>query len=232
MKKLFLLFLFLPALLAFPNEIAAQKECQVPLVDEVNEDPSFLAFRVRLQSIIKRRDKVALLAILDPKITVSFGGDVGKKDFEKYWDIDSKRTRLWDELGTVIANGGYMTADGDVSTFSAPYSFEGFPGSCPVELDLFVHQIIFGKDVALRREPSVKGELITRLSYNVVTLVGEKTVTRETGEHAVPEWYFVKSLGGLEGYVNAKYVRSPIDYRAIFQKRDNRWLMVAFVAGD
>ena len=232
MKKLFLIASLIGVSLFSPAETNAQSECQIPFVDQASSDLSFVAFRNRLSGIIKRRDKAGLLAALDPKITVSFGGDVGKRDFVKYWELDSKRTRVWEELGRVVSNGGYMTVTGPISTFTAPYSFDGFPGSCPIELDNFVHQIVFGKDVALRREPSLESEVITRLSYNVVTIVGDKTVTIETGEHTVAEWYYVKTLGGLEGYMSVKFVRSPLDYRAIFQKRNNRWSMVSFVAGD
>jgi len=223
--------LFVLMLGVLPHTSVAQ-ECQIGFVDQGSSDPSFVTFRNRLLRIIERRDKAALLAVLDPRIKVSFGGKGGKNDFVRYWNLNTRRTRVWEELGKVLSNGGYMNADGSVKTFSAPYSFDGFPGECHVELDAFVHQIIFGKDVALRRAPSLDGEVITRLSYNVVTLVGEKTVAIETGEHSVPEWYYIKTLGGLEGYVNARFVRSPIDYRAIFQRKNGRWSMVAFVVGD
>ena len=225
-------FLFALFLFSAQSAKAQQQECYVSLVDQGTSDASFVAFRNRLAGIIKRRDNVALLALLDRDIKSSFGGDDGKAEFIRYWELNTKRTRLWDELGRVVSNGGYMRTDGPVRSFSAPYSFEGFPGECAVELDAFTHQIIFGKDVALRREGSPQGELITRLSYNVVTVIGEKSVTRETGEHVEVEWFYVKTLGGLEGYVHAKYLRSPIDYRAIFEKRGGRWLLTAFVGGD
>jgi hypothetical protein len=34
------------------------------------------------------------------------------------------------------------------------------------------------------------------------------------------------------GYISSAYVRSPIDYRAIFRFEDRRWRLVTFVAGD
>lgn len=214
------------------TEASEKKECYVPFVDQGSQDPSFVAFRTRLSSIVKRKDKAALLAILDPNITVSFGGDGGRNDFKRFWELDSKSTRLWEELDAVLRNGGYLRKNGSMSTFSAPFSFEGFGGNCHVELDAFEHKVIFGSNVALRREGSPQGELITRLSYNVVDVVGEKSVTRETGDHVEVEWFYVKTFGGLEGYVHARYVRSPVDYRALFEKRNNRWRMSAFVAGD
>jgi hypothetical protein len=29
-----------------------------------------------------------------------------------------------------------------------------------------------------------------------------------------------------------QFLRSPISYRAVFIRRDNRWVMASFVAGD
>ncbi len=39
-------------------------------------------------------------------------------------------------------------------------------------------------------------------------------------------------LGGKKGYVSVKFVRSPIDYRACFEKKNGKWKMNTFVAGD
>ena len=38
--------------------------------------------------------------------------------------------------------------------------------------------------------------------------------------------------GGSLGYVRSRSVRSPIDHRAIFSRRDGRWWMITFIAGD
>lgn len=34
------------------------------------------------------------------------------------------------------------------------------------------------------------------------------------------------------GYIAARYVRSPIAYRAFFSRKDGRWQMLLFLAGD
>jgi len=36
----------------------------------------------------------------------------------------------------------------------------------------------------------------------------------------------------LIGFVASRYVRSPVDHRAIFSFRDGRWWLMAYVAGD
>jgi hypothetical protein len=50
-------------------------------------------------------------------------------------------------------------------------------------------------------------------------------------------WSRVRVLGentpAIEGYVSPPAFRSPIDYRAYFQRRpDGSWLMTHFIAGD
>ena len=38
--------------------------------------------------------------------------------------------------------------------------------------------------------------------------------------------------GGKTGYVTSRLARSPIDYRAMFNKIGGRWQMTFFAAGD
>jgi hypothetical protein len=35
-----------------------------------------------------------------------------------------------------------------------------------------------------------------------------------------------------QGFVALQYIRSPVDYRAYFQKSGGRWRMTLFIAGD
>ena len=44
-------------------------------------------------------------------------------------------------------------------------------------------------------------------------------------------WVRVKADAGA-GYVKQAEVRSPLDYRAVFQKTGEGWKLIAFVAGD
>jgi hypothetical protein len=37
---------------------------------------------------------------------------------------------------------------------------------------------------------------------------------------------------GRTGFVAAGYVRSPVDYRAIFRRRGGQWQLLTFIAGD
>lgn len=200
----------------------------VPFADEGVKDASFAAFRARLIAAVKERDVKYLVGVLDPEVTASFGGDEGVADFRRFWKVDKRDSEFWDELLKVLLNGGYMSENAGVPLFAAPYTFTGFPQ----DLDPFSYSVVFGNSVALRDAPSLGGKVITRLDYNIVTVDPDKSVVTGRGDRAKVAWAYIKTLGGKRGYVSGQYVRSPVDCRAIFEKRDGKWRLTAFVAGD
>ena len=58
---------------------------------------------------------------------------------------------------------------------------------------------------------------------------------RDPVRAAQPEdesWRAVRLPDGRAGFVDRRYLRSPIDYRAAFARIDGRWQMTLFLAGD
>lgn len=219
-----IIYIGLLLLLGVSINVSAQKERYVRPVDEATKDKSFSAFRAKLIEAVKKRDKKYLLSVLDANIKNSFGGDGGIEEFKEMWEIDSSKSKLWDELRVVLSNGGTFL---DKKTFAAPYSFNGFPE----DLDAFEHQVIFGNNVNLRAKPNLSAEVVSNLSYNIVKVDYENSVSDGKPEPTYL-WLKVETLGGKKGFVSAEFVRSPIDYRAIFVKEKGKWKMSAFVAGD
>lgn len=207
---------------------AAAQERFVQPVDEAAKDPSFMAFREKLIEAAERRDSKYILSIVDPKIRLSFGGDAGIADFKKMWKIDQPDTKFWEEFLPVIKNGGSFLDDPVSKTvyFYAPYSFRSFPD----DLSAFDYDVVFGTKVNLREQPSVDSPVRSTLSYNIVKVTPEKSVQKK-GEEGY-EWFWVETLGGQSGFVKSDFIRSPIDYRAGFAKRNGRWKVVTFIAGD
>lgn len=217
MRRSLLIFIFL--FLTAPW--VPGQERYVKPVDEASEDPSFLLFRTRLIAAAEKRDIRYVKGVMAPNIKLSFGGHDGVKHFDGLW---TDKNKFWREFLSVIKNGGHWLREGGRRTmFTAPYSFDGFPE----ELDSFEYFVIFGSDVNLRRSPGMDGEIIGKLSYNVVKLSDDPANRAEK-----PEWFSITTLGGQSGYVSVDYVRSPIDYRAGFEKRRGRWVMTFFLAGD
>ena len=206
------------AILANGGPLLAAQELRVLPVDEAAQDPGFFAFRAPLQRAIAERDTATLLAVVHPEIKVSFGGDYGIDTFREQWLADPE-PQIWAELGTVLALGGRFYDD---STFAAPYTFTDLAG----EVDPFEALIALGDSVPVHAAPSADAEVVAHLSFDVV---------RHEWAHddPIPEgWTAVRLDDGTLGYVRSRSVRSPIDYRAIFSRRDGRWRMVTFVAGD
>ncbi|MBX3244462.1 MAG: SH3 domain-containing protein [Acidobacteria bacterium] len=223
MKKILLLCV----LLLLGSSVFAQERYVKP-VDDAAKDASFLAFRKKLIAAVDKKDSKFIYSILDPKIELSYGGDSGVADFRKIWGPEKKDSKFWEEFSLVIKNGGafYEAGGRKLGGFAAPYTYSNFPDM--PDLDLFEHFMIFGNNVNLREEPSLDAKVLGRLSYNLVTVTGNKL---KPGEEEV-DWYQVKTFGGKTGWIKAEYVRSPIDFRAGFEKKRGQWKMVFFIAGD
>ncbi len=221
-EKIIQIVLFFLILGVSANLIAQER--YVRPLDKGKTDKSLSIFRAKLIEAVKKHDKKYLLSVLDPNIKNSFGGDGGIKEFKEMWEIDSSKSKLWDELLIVLSNGGAFF---DEETFTAPYLFKSFPD----DLDAFKHQVIFGKNVNLRARPDLSAKVIARLSYNVIK-VDYKNSIKIGEEEPNYMWLKIETLGEKKGFVSAEYVRSPIDYRAIFVKENGKWKMSAFIAGD
>lgn len=224
MRKILILS-FITALAAVG--IAAQERYLMP-VDEAAKDASFLAFRSKLIAAAERKDLKYVMAICDPKIELSYGGHSGMKGFKELW-TGKNEPEFWKEFLAVMKNGGkYSPAKGrEPATFTAPYTFSTFPE----DLDMFENAVIFGTNVNLRESPDMNSKVVARLSYNLVKLDYENSV-KDNDERRTVLWSKIETLGGLKGFVKPEYARSPIDYRAGFEKKRGRWVMTFFIAGD
>lgn len=209
------------------NASAQDKERYARPFDEAPQDRSFKIFRDKLIRTVKNKNRAQLLAATDRNIQVSFGMENGIEDFKKWWNINRADSKLWDELLKVLEKGGKFIGTGRDKTFCAPYLFTAFSN----DVDEFENQAIFGSNVNLRIKPHLNSEVITQLSYNIVKVDYENSVTTTTDANQLI-WAKITTLGGKSGYVSADYVRSPIDYRACFAKKRGVWKMTAFIAGD
>lgn len=206
------------------SDLSAQERFVKP-VDEAKNDASFFAFRTKLIEAAKKRDAKYVLSILDRDIKNSFGGNEGIGEFKNFWKINNANSKFWGEFLPVITNGGKFIKEGSNKLFFAPYTFTSFPG----DLDAFSHNIITGDKVKLRLKADANSPVVASLSYNVVEIL-ESVKAKENIEEV--SWYEIKTLGGKRGYVKAEFARSPIDYRAGFEKKGGKWKMTAFIAGD
>jgi hypothetical protein len=188
-------------------------------VDEGPKDPSFQAFRVKLIEAAKNRDAKFVLSILDQKITNSFAGDGGVKEFREMWEPGNPNSELWGVLVKILSMGGSFSKN----EFCAPYVFSKFP-----ELDPFEHSAIIGEQVRVREQPDLTSLVIASLSHDIVTITDPFEPIKKDGR----SWIAIKLSNGKTGFVSEQFIRSPIDYRACFTKKNGKWRMITLVAGD
>jgi hypothetical protein len=192
--------------------------------DDAKQDPSFAAFRRRLLEAVRKRDRGYLLKIVDPKIRVNFGEGGGAREFARQWKLDTSDSPVWKTLEDVLSHGGTFTGKGSDRNFAAPYTYSAFPES----LDAFEHYCVITPDAPLRAKADEKAQVVARLRYEIVRQAPPPRGAKPTS----PGWVYVSTASGRRGYVARRLVRSPIDYRALFQKREGTWRLTALVAGD
>jgi len=182
-------------------------------VDDAASKPDFLSYRVRLQMAVERRDVGAVIEAVDPGIRLGFDGSGGVATLRTSF---SDRPELWDELRVVLARGGRFSSP---ASFAAPYVYANWPG----QFDAFECAAITGTNVRLRSAPKFDAPIVASVSYSIVRLM----------EPASGQlWSRVQLGDGRTGYMWHAYVRSSVDYRALFNLIEGRWRMTAFVAGD
>lgn len=191
----------------------------IPPLDDDPKPASLKLFLQNLDKIIATRNFSAIEKILADDVLNSFGGEGGKAEFVKIWK--HRQAALFKQLAVLRQGGGRLSYDQDnTHIYCMPRSFTDFPQ----QLDVFTHGVLTGKNIAVHAGPSSNSPVITRLSYSIVKINEWQTSQA---------WQKIQLKQNVQGYVLANQVRSPIDYRACFVKRNNnKWVMTTLVAGD
>jgi hypothetical protein len=220
MRIIFLLVMLVSILVV---EATGQVQKLYP-VDEATKDPTFFTFRARLMQAVQRRDATYLLSTLSPKIQNSFGGVGGIAEFKQMWKPERPQSDVWIELAKALSLGGAFLKDG---AFGAPYTYSKWPEDASV--DVFEAGAIIDENVRVRAAPQITSSVMQTLSFDIVE-VPDWQPNKARAE--TRNWIRVKLSDGRSGYVAEEFIRSAIDYRAVFEKQQGRWLMTAFIAGD
>jgi hypothetical protein len=193
---------------------------RLPPVDRCASDASFAAFRDRLRGAITRRDSAALLELVSTDMVYGFGDEPGREGFARHWALDRPvESGLWRQLAAALALGCDRDENGALWSPSMSLPDPDAPDDASYE-----GNVLALPGAVLRAEPSERGEIIARLSWDVMML------TREDDPES--RWAHVGIADNRQGYVLRSQIRSFTDYRAIFERRGGRWLMTAFVIGD
>ncbi len=197
-------------------------EPRVPPIDTCRKTGSFPEFRKRFETAVAERDFALLEPLIDYELETDFGGGGGMKSFADTWRGSSwKTSKLWDELDAIVALGCGGNAGGGY--YAMPRMFVVDLG----DVDLFEARIALGDAVPLRAKPSEGAAIVALLDWALVKAATPRGTKGET-----PRWTQVTAADGTEGFVKSDQLRSPINYRAVFQPRADGWKMTAFIAGD
>ena len=194
----------------------------LPPVDEAGEDPAFERFRTQFLQIVRKRDLSAFEKRLHPNVKLSLGNGTGIPSAIRHMREDPSR---WEILERVLQSGGrfktFGTADQQVRMFFAPYTYfarrddsDSLPGVA----------VVAGVNVNVRAHPSTNAAVIGQLSHWVVH------ASFPAGNE--DRWIKVRMPSGPVGYVSAKYIAWPTDFRAGFALHEGDWKLRVFLAGD
>jgi hypothetical protein len=90
------------------------------------------------------------------------------------------------------------------------------------DVDVFELSVVTAPGARLRKSPDIDGAAIATLAWDIVRPIANE------GD----AWTKVRLKDGREGWLLADELRSPLDYRAVAEKRKGEWMITAFVAGD
>jgi hypothetical protein len=211
---------------------------QYPPRNDVGHDPTLEKFINNVLQAIEKKDETYLISVLDKDVTFAFDGEGGIKAFEETYQLNNDSSSIWPLLKRVIGLGGVFLHD--EADERGKYQFV-FPYVYDLELniddDYYSIGVITGKNVNLREKPDTKSVVKTQLTYDVIWyLYGDEYGETQSGtnEFGEPEWYLIETYDRKNrGWVNWRYVYSPVGYRLFLYKNDKGiWKISAFLAGD
>lgn len=190
-------------------------------VDQSEKDPKLASLIATLIKACDERDFKPFEAVLTPDAIGSFGGDGGVEGFKIDHNIDNPDTTFYADFKKAVTMGGAFT---DEAIYAAPYVYAIWPD----KLDAFSWIAAVGDRTMLYAKPESGAKTLGDVTHQVLEVIRGKPGAKG----ATPEgWAHVKA-GEMTGYVKQAEARSAVDYRAVFEKIDNRWRLRAFVGGD
>lgn len=201
----------------FSLVLVAATPHRLPPVEHCTGDAGFDRFRAALKRAVAVRDPAGLKRLVAPDITVNFGGDSGWADFAAAWGLatQARTSKVWDEMARAMALGCARTPDGRRRVMPGMFAAVGD------EVDIF-DLVAVRPGTPLRDKAGGGGRVIAMLDWDAGEI--------QTGGD--PQWARLKLLDGRSGWVATDRLVSPVGYRLVTERRNGRWLITAFVAGD
>jgi hypothetical protein len=213
------------ALLLVCSFAAYAEQQQLPPVDEGMADATWPRFRTRLLDALAKRDQKFVLSILDSRIRNISSKD-GAAEFRKLWEPHAAESPLWVELQKVLFLGStYVKRDKNVVELCAPYIRYKWPDDAPAGAS----GAIIAKDSLMKARPGPASATLQTLSYHLVRVLDWEVDDEDKASKQ--KWVKIQTAAGA-GFVPEEQIRSPLEYRACFVKRDGGWRMTGLESGE
>lgn len=208
-------------------------------IDEAVTDPTLSRFRSELTEIVERRALEDLMRIVEPTASMQTRGSNAETFLRDFVDSGDE---LWPILRRVLALGGtFTTSRGAVvgrREFCAPYVYSAFPVTLPEWIGGETYPwAITGRNVAVRKAPTVASPVVARLSYVLVEYKSQQDNSVNPTDPPRPNmfqptWIQVAITPERFGWVHGALIRSPQDWHVCMARIGNRWLISEFVRGE
>jgi len=188
---------------------------------------SFQKFKEHLVTAVNNNDTLFIFNHLSSDVFNGFGSDNGKEIFRRLWK--DPRTDLRKELQTALRLGTmkWNRTSADPLRYYAPAYFLTFPDS----LDVFTHSYITQDSVNVYAKPDFNSDGFAITKNSIV-----KVLRRQVFDHpdmdTTTTWSKISTFGEKSGFVQRRYLRSPIDYRFWFERKNDKWYIMGWAAGD
>ncbi|MCI5157153.1 MAG: SH3 domain-containing protein [Candidatus Electrothrix sp. AUS1_2] len=221
MKKLIILLIWLVLFVIASPRIYSQDLYRLPPVNESIKDDELFLFIKQLRSAVQERNANKLQRMMSDDIKLTFGPTF-KKTPEEILELKNPKSHIWNELDAVLRLGGAFIG----KSYCIPYTYASFPP----ELDPYAYQVIIKPSVVARISPDRNAEKVALLDFAIVrTDSGASTMITGTKSD---RWVKIYLNNNQEAYVLENTLRSPIDYRACFERREKGWVMTHLISGD
>ncbi|MGB3167538.1 MAG: hypothetical protein WBA68_12270 [Alteraurantiacibacter sp.] len=176
------------------------------------------AFLAALRSAVSARDAEAVAALAADDIRLDFGGGSGKALLVER--LEDGNRGLWKELDELLTLG--CASDG--ATLTMPWYFaQDYPDA----LDASTYGLVTGEDVPFYAGTGPDRRQVASISWDKVEYVEPdesgmqlRWTDPDTGETVMGQ------------FADDSVLRSHFDYRLLAARRNDRWRITGFVAGD
>jgi hypothetical protein len=221
-SRRFVLTLLAGSALAGKFAGTAAAETPVVPVNQATRDPALVKVIAALTAAAKAKNFKRLSQHVSERIELDYGGGRGRAEFGRRL---AKGPKFWDEVVWVLEHGGRFAKDG---SFWAPYTYDAEIGN----LDVFEAGVVLAK-VKAHAEPRANAPMVAELDRSVVKVTDwKRTKTTPSPFYRRRDWVQIELEDKRKAWLQAKHVRSVVDFRAGFNKMRGVWKMTAFIAGD